>query len=54
MSLSELVSALRLHLWAEIALVLFLALFLGVLLYTFGRRRAALFDRARRMPLDEA
>ena len=54
MSLSELVSALRLHLWAEIALVLFLALFAGVLVYTLGRKRAALFDRARHMPLDEA
>ena len=54
MSLGELVSALRLHLWAEIALVLFLGLFLGVLVYAFGRRRAALFDRARHMPLDEA
>lgn len=54
MSLGELVSALRLHLWAEIALVLFLALFVGVLLYTFGRRRAPLFDRARHLPLDEA
>ena len=54
MSLSELVSALRLHLWAEIALVMFLSLFAGVLVYTLGRKRAALFDRARHMPLDEA
>ena len=54
MSLSELVSALRLHVWAEIALVLFLALFAGVLIYAFGRKRADVFDRARRMPLDEA
>jgi cbb3-type cytochrome oxidase subunit 3 len=54
MSLSELVSALGLHLWAEIALVMFVALFAGVLIYAFGRKRAALFDRARRMPLDEA
>ncbi|HET9300598.1 MAG TPA: hypothetical protein VFO11_11695 [Candidatus Polarisedimenticolaceae bacterium] len=54
MSLGELVSALRLHLWAEIALVLFFTLFLGVLVYALGRKRAALFDRARHLPLDEA
>jgi cbb3-type cytochrome oxidase subunit 3 len=48
------VSALRLHLWAEMALVLFLALFAGVLVYAFGGKRAAVFDRARHMPLDEA
>jgi cbb3-type cytochrome oxidase subunit 3 len=54
MSLSEIVSALRLHLWAEIALVLFLALFGGVLLYAFAGKRAEVFERARHMPLDEA
>ena len=54
MTLSELVSALRLHLWAEIALVLFLALFLGVLVYAFGRKRGEVFEKARHLPLDEA
>ena len=54
MSLSEIMSQSGLEGWAEIGLVLFLAIFAGVLVYTFRRRNQAKFDRARRMPLDDA
>jgi cbb3-type cytochrome oxidase subunit 3 len=51
--LSDLMSAMGLQVWAEIGLVLFLALFAGVIVYTFGPRRRETFDQARHMPLDE-
>jgi|KBSSwiStaDraftv2_1062776.scaffolds.fasta_scaffold37737_6 cbb3-type cytochrome oxidase subunit 3 len=54
MRLSEIMSAAGLERFAEIGLVLFAAIFTGVLLYTFARRNRALFDRARRAPLDDA
>jgi cbb3-type cytochrome oxidase subunit 3 len=55
MSLSDLMGAMRLAVWPQIALVLFLLLFAGVLVYAFGRSRQGTFDRARRLPLgDEA
>jgi cbb3-type cytochrome oxidase subunit 3 len=40
--------------FAEIGLLLFTAIFAGVLIYTFARRNRAMFDRARRAPLDDA
>jgi cbb3-type cytochrome oxidase subunit 3 len=33
---------------------MFTAIFAGVLVYTFARRNRAMFDRARRAPLDDA
>lgn len=54
MSLSEIMSQAGLEGYAEIGLVLFFALFLGVLVYTFRKRNQAKFDRASRMPLDDA
>ena len=54
MSLSEIMSQSGLEGYAEVGLVLFLAIFAGVLGYTFRRRNQARFDRARRMPLDDA
>jgi cbb3-type cytochrome oxidase subunit 3 len=53
MSLADIMSAADLHGWAEIGLVLFFALFLGVLGYVFSRRNRATFERASRMPLDD-
>ena len=54
MRLSELMSAASLQLFAEIGLVLFLAIFCGVLVYTFTSRNRATFNRARTAPLDDA
>jgi cbb3-type cytochrome oxidase subunit 3 len=41
------------QIFAEIGLVLFLALFAGVLIYLFARRNQATFERARSLPLDD-
>jgi len=54
MSLSEIMAQAGLEKFAEVGLVLFLVLFAGILIYTFRRRNKARFDRARRMPLDDA
>jgi cbb3-type cytochrome oxidase subunit 3 len=53
-SLTEIMSHAGLEGYAEVGLVLFLLLFLGILVYTFRRRNQATFDRASRMPLDDA
>jgi cbb3-type cytochrome oxidase subunit 3 len=54
MRLSEIMSAAGLQVFAEIGLVLFVAIFAGVLVYTFTKRNGATFDRARRAPLHDA
>jgi cbb3-type cytochrome oxidase subunit 3 len=47
-------SAAGLQVFAEIGLVLFVAIFCGVLVYTFANKNRATFDRARTAPLDDA
>lgn len=54
MRLSEIMSAAGLQVFAEIGLVLFVAIFAGVLVYTFTKRNRATFDRARTAPLHDA
>jgi len=54
MRLAEIMGAAGLQVFAEIGLVLFLAIFVGVLFYTFGGRNRAVFDRARVAPLVDA
>jgi cbb3-type cytochrome oxidase subunit 3 len=54
MRLAEIMSAAGLQVFAEIGLVLFLAIFAGVLVYTFTKRNSATFDRARTAPLHDA
>jgi cbb3-type cytochrome oxidase subunit 3 len=54
MSLSEIMAQAGLTVYAEIGLVLFLILFLGILVYTFRRRNRSKFERARRLPLEDA
>ena len=54
MRLAEIMSAAGLQVFAEIGLVLFLAIFAGVLVYTFTKRNRATFERARTAPLGEA
>jgi cbb3-type cytochrome oxidase subunit 3 len=54
MRLSEIMSAAGLQIFAEIGLVMFVAIFAGVVVYTFTRRNRATFDRARTAPLHDA
>jgi cbb3-type cytochrome oxidase subunit 3 len=54
MRLSEMVSGLSPTIWTEIALVICLTVFAGVLVYALGRGRRAEFDRARHLPLDDS
>jgi cbb3-type cytochrome oxidase subunit 3 len=53
MSLVDVTSAMRLHVFAEVALVLAAAGFAGVLLSVFLRRNREHFERARFMPLED-
>ncbi len=53
MRLSEIMSAAGLEVFAEIGLVLFLAIFAGVVVYTFTKSNRATFERARTAPLDD-
>jgi cbb3-type cytochrome oxidase subunit 3 len=43
-----------LQIFAEIGLVMFVAIFAGVVVYTFTRRNRATFDHARTAPLHDA
>jgi len=54
MRLSEIMSAAGLQVFAEIGLVMFVAIFAGVVVYTFRRKNRATFDRARTAPLSDA
>jgi hypothetical protein len=52
MRLSDIMSALELGFYAEVALVLFMAAFFAIGLHVFLRRNASLWERARHLPLD--
>jgi cbb3-type cytochrome oxidase subunit 3 len=39
--------------WAELGLLLFVAAFVGIVIYTFLRRNRAKFERASRLPLED-
>jgi cbb3-type cytochrome oxidase subunit 3 len=51
MRLSELVSPLTPSTLTQVALILFLAIFTGVVIYVFARDNREIFERARRFPL---
>ena len=53
MSLSDIMSGMRLHIFAEAALFLASLAFLGVLVTTFLRRNREPFERARLIPLQD-
>lgn len=53
MKLSDVMGRAGLASWAEVGLLLFVAAFIGIVIYTFLRRNQATFERARHMPLDE-
>lgn len=52
MTLVDVMGHARLAIFAEIALGIVLALFAGVLVYTFLRGNRAVFERASRLPLE--
>jgi hypothetical protein len=51
-SLSDILGQAGLSSWAEVALVLFFAAFVGIVMYVVLRRRGA-WERTRRLPLDD-
>ncbi len=53
MSLVDIMSAMRLHMYAEVALLIFLAMFLAVVIHVFRRNNEPRFESARFMPLDD-
>ena len=53
MSLSDIMGAMRLYMYAEIALFIFLAMFLAVLVHVLRKKNESRFDSARYMPLDD-
>jgi hypothetical protein len=52
MRLSDIMSAMQLGTYAEIALVLFMLAFAAIGANVFWRRNAAVWERARHLPLD--
>jgi len=52
MSLSDIMSKAGLHIWAEMALVIFFAVFVGILIYLFVRKRKS-WDHTRHLPLED-
>lgn len=53
MRLSELMSNMDMTFWPQVALVLFMAIFAGVLVRVFSRKRTAEYERAARIPLED-
>ena len=53
MRLSDVISAMQLSHYAEIALVLFLLAFMAIALQLFGKRNQREWEAARRLPLRE-
>jgi cbb3-type cytochrome oxidase subunit 3 len=54
MKLSDVMSAMGLGGYAEVALVLFMAAFVAVAFQLFARRNAGEWERASRLPLDSS
>jgi cbb3-type cytochrome oxidase subunit 3 len=53
MRLSELVSNLTPTQYTQVALVIFLVVFVGIVIYVFSRRNRETFERARSLPLED-
>ena len=52
MRLSDIMSAMHLQGWAELALILFLAAFVAIALQLFNPKRRADYKRAEQLPLE--
>ncbi|MBK8014975.1 MAG: cbb3-type cytochrome c oxidase subunit 3 [Deltaproteobacteria bacterium] len=53
MSLTDIMSAMDLVIWPELALGLFLVAFIAIAFRTYGSRRRGTYDAAARLPLDD-
>lgn len=53
MRLTDIMSGLNLSIYPQIALVIFVAIFTGVLIRVFSRSRKGEFERAANMPLND-
>lgn len=53
MKLSDVMGAANLSIYAQVALILFLAAFAGIVFRTFRPSRRREFEDARRLPLDD-
>ncbi len=53
MKLSDVMGRSGLVSFAEIALLLFIAAFIGIVIYTFMKRNREKYERARHMPLED-
>lgn len=53
MKLSDVMSAMGLAAYAEVSLVIFFAVFVGVVFHVYRRDLCAHFEKASRMPLDD-
>lgn len=53
MSLAESVARSGLAVYAEVALIIFFALFVGIVLYTLARRHKTRYEHLRRLPLED-
>lgn len=53
MSITDVISQMRLHVFPQIALVLFLLVFVAVLIRLFVRRSRVEFEHASRLPLED-
>jgi cbb3-type cytochrome oxidase subunit 3 len=51
--LSDVMSAMGLSLYAEVALVIFFLVFVGIVAELAFRRRSPVWEHARRLPLDD-
>ena len=53
MSLTDIMSGAGLAFYAEVAIVIFLVVWLAATIHIFSRRRTAEYDAAGRLPLDD-
>ena len=53
MSLTDIMSDAGLSSYTEIAMVIFLAVFVAISIYIFSRKKSSNWDKAKQMPLDD-
>jgi cbb3-type cytochrome oxidase subunit 3 len=53
MRLSDVLGQAGLSVYAQVALVLFVLAFIGIIIYVFAKKNRETFDRARMLPLDD-
>ncbi|GMV40839.1 MAG: hypothetical protein AMXMBFR64_25550 [Myxococcales bacterium] len=53
MRLSDIMSRMGLTTWAEVALVIFFGVFVGIAIYVFAVRKRSRWEKARYLPLEQ-